>query len=274
MNLVEQYGMQQKQYFGTNWQKKNSKTSGNGKNVPDHKKAGLDKANQVNPSKADKTSNPYNVDLSDRAKSLLEELQQKYSNMDFIIADYESDEEARRLMSRGTKEYSVLIDPDTLEAMAADEAVKEKYLGIIEESTSQLKQMMDDLGEDGQEVTRVGVVIHNDGTVSYFAELEQLSAKQKERIEAAREEKKAEKEQNEKRAERQRKEDAFRERIDERRVGLWQRDSHNSVSDHAKRTTVEAGSIEELMEAIRNVNWDQVKSGPFRQTGGRFDFSI
>ena len=274
MNLVEQFGMQQKQYFGNNWQKKNAKTSANGKNIVNDKKKEADKANSINSAKADKTNNSFHVDLSDKAKSLLEELQQKYGNMDFIVANYDSEEEAQRLLSRGTKEYSVLIDPDTLEAMAADNTVKEKYMGIIEDSANQLKQMMDDLGEDGQEVTRVGVVIHNDGSVSYFAELEQITANQKERIEAAREERKAEEDKNEKRAERQRRDEALQERIEERRVGLWQRDSRNSLMDHAKRTTVKADSIEELMEAIRNVNWDQVKSRPFRQTGGRFDFSF
>ncbi|MCH5267260.1 MAG: hypothetical protein J1E62_02855 [Lachnospiraceae bacterium] len=255
MSLVEQFGLQQKQYWGNNWQKKNSKTNEKSNN---NQKVNSDRANAVNNGRVGKSQNMFNVELSDKAKNLLEELQQKYTNMDFIIANYDSDEEAQRLLSRGTKEYSVLIDPETLEAMAADEATKEKYLGIIDDATSQLRQMVDELGEDGKEVTRLGIVVHNDGSVSYFAELEQLSARQKERIEATREEKKAEDKENEKRAEKRRKDEALQERI----------------ANHAKRTTVEADSIEALMEAIRNVNWEQVKSAPFRQSGARFDFSF
>ena len=52
--------------------------------------------------------------------------------MDFIVADYESEEEASAYLSRGTKEYSVLIDPELLEEMAADGKTKEKqeiYIG-------------------------------------------------------------------------------------------------------------------------------------------------
>ena len=57
-------------------------------------------------------------------------MQKKYGDMDFFVADYSSDDEAQRYLSRGSKEYSVLIEPELLEKMAADESVKEKYLGI------------------------------------------------------------------------------------------------------------------------------------------------
>ena len=70
-------------------------------------------------------------ELSQGAKDLLNEMQKKYGDMDFFVADYSSDDEAQRYLSRGSKEYSVLIEPELLEKMAADESVKEKYLGII-----------------------------------------------------------------------------------------------------------------------------------------------
>ena len=47
------------------------------------------------------------------------EIQKTYSNMDFMVADYESDEEAASYLSRSTKEYSeeghlaVLADGDS-----------------------------------------------------------------------------------------------------------------------------------------------------------------
>ena len=56
-------------------------------------------------------SDDSQVKLSRGAKKLLEELRKTYSNMDFIVADYETEEEAQGYLSRGTKEYSVLIDP-------------------------------------------------------------------------------------------------------------------------------------------------------------------
>ena len=47
--------------------------------------------------------------LSANAKALLEELKRRYGNMDFMVASFNSDEEAQSYLSRGTKEYSVLI---------------------------------------------------------------------------------------------------------------------------------------------------------------------
>lgn len=271
MSLVEQFGMQQKLVYGTNLRGKQV----NRDKVANQKKTGTSKkADSVQTGKKTNSSSIVNVELSDKARALLEELQQKYSNMDFIIADYNSEEEAQELLSRGTKEYSVLIDPETLEKMAADEETKNQYLGIIDDATSQLGQMMDELGADGAEVTRVGITIHDDGTVSYFAEMEQLSEKQKERIQAAREEKKAEARKEEKKEKNEQYTDWVQRRQDAGRVGTWHRDYRTPLSDTAKRTVVQANSIEELKEAIRGVDWEKLQTTQFRQTGEHFDFSF
>ena len=42
------------------------------------------------------------VTLSTEAKNLLKELKKTYGNMDFIVADYETDEEAAAYLARGT----------------------------------------------------------------------------------------------------------------------------------------------------------------------------
>ena len=55
--------------------------------------------------------------LSTAAQKLLKELQKTYKNMDFIVADYETDEEAAEYLSRGTSEYSALLSTDELEKM-------------------------------------------------------------------------------------------------------------------------------------------------------------
>ena len=66
------------------------------------------------------------VELSDDAKDLLKRLKKKYGNMDFVVANYSSDEEAQRYLAGGTKDYSVLIEPEVLEKMAADEETEKK----------------------------------------------------------------------------------------------------------------------------------------------------
>ena len=41
-----------------------------------------------------------------------------------------------------------------------------------------------------------------------------------------------------------------------------------------KRTVIQAGSMAELLEKIRGVDWDSVKAENRPQSGGRFDFTI
>ncbi len=184
------------------------------------------------------------VKLSQEAKNLLEELKKTYGNADFMVAEYETDEEAASYLSRGTKEYSVLLDPETLEKMAADEATKQEYLNKLDESMNQLSNMKEQLGDEKDEVSHIGITIHDDGTTSYFAELEKTSEKQKERIEQSRENRKEEKAKEAKKLE------------------------------EKQRTRVSADSVEELMEKIRNVDWDQIKPEQVPTSGSHFDYSI
>ena len=213
------------------------------KNYYDNIVKGRDKKSKAN--KADKSKNEKQVQLSDAAKNLLKELREKYKNMDFIVADYETDEEADSYLSRGTKEFSVLIDPEELEKMAADDKVKEKNLALIEEASGNLKDMKEKLGSKGKEVKNLGVSINNDGTLTYFANLEEMSAKQRERIEEARAEKR---------------EEAAK--------------ADNPFMRRHKHTKVQSDTVEGLLEAIRNVDWNNVKEEEIPERGGRFDFSM
>lgn len=68
------------------------------------------------------------LELSQDAKDLLSEMQKKYGDMDFFVANYSSDEEAQKYLSRGSKDYSVLIEPELFERMASDESIKKNIL--------------------------------------------------------------------------------------------------------------------------------------------------
>lgn len=180
------------------------------------------------------------VNLSDRAKELLKELKKTYGDIDFIVASYNSDEEADSYLANGTKEFSVLIDPEELEKMASDDNVKKKNLGIIEEAREKLSDMKENLGDKKDDVKRLGVSIDKNGTVTYFADLEKMSEKQRERIEKAREEK--------------------REYIG----------AHSNV----KRTRVNVPSAEELLEKIKGIDWSVIQGQRQELSGGRYSFSI
>ncbi len=221
MNKIDAYSVYQNSYYENSVNKK-------GKNEKSQK------------AKTEETKKKDKVELSDRAKALLQELQKTYGNMDFIVADYETDEEAAAYLSRGTKEYSVLIEPELLEEMAADESVKEKYLGIIDGARQDLQSAKEQLGEEGKDITRLGISIDKDGTVSYFAELETLSEKRQEHLEKVKENKKAEK----------------------------------TEQERTKKARVRAESLEELLEKIKNIDWDAIKEEEKATTGNKFDYSI
>lgn len=235
MSKIEGYGAYQNTFYSNTV---NSRSAKDAKNA--------DKAGE-----AGKTEKKEPVQLSSAAKKLLEELQKKYNNMDFIVADYETDEEAAEYLSRGTKEFSVLIDPETLEEMAADEEAKAKYTGILEDSVAQLKDMKEQLGDKKDEVTRLGISVGKDGSVSYFADLEKMGEKQKEWIEKSIESKKEERSEREKKAQ-----------------------EELASHERTQKTRVQAGSIEELLEKIKSVDWDQIKSEEKATSGSRFDFSV
>ncbi len=246
MNKIDGYNVYQ-QYDNVMRNKLNNETVAKSK---------PDKAKEAD--KANKTESAY-ANLSDAAKKLLEELKEKYSNMDFMVANYSSEEEAQAMLSRGTKEYSVLIEPELLEKMAADEATKEKYLGIIDEATGNIKSMREQLSDDEtKEVKSIGMSIDANGKVTYFATLEKMNERQRERIEKAREEKKEEK------AEAAKKE-AEAKKLEK---------ADNPYKEPRKVTTLKADTTEELLELIRNLNWDEVKAEQQVNAGMRFDYTV
>ncbi|MBQ9549395.1 MAG: hypothetical protein IJU87_01150 [Lachnospiraceae bacterium] len=232
-----------------------------------------DKVNRENENGAEYIKNKRNdnvngiqngVELSDGAKKILEELKEKYGkNTDFFVANYSSDEEAEEYLSRGTKEYSVLIEPELLEEMARDAETKEKYMGIIEDGTKQLdgiKEQLKESGKDG-EVKNIGFSVNKDGTLSFFAKLEQSSKEQAERIAERREKRAEEAEKEEKRREK---------RLRERDV---ENDYKGFGRDQIKKASIKADSAEELLDKIVNFDWNSVQSEQMMMVGSKVDFT-
>ena len=207
------------------------------------------------------------VELSDGAKKILDELKEKYGNMDFFVSNYSSDEEAEDIMSRGTKEYSVLIEPETLEKMAEDEETKEKYMGLIDESTNQLSEMKDQIEQAGQKVESLGVKIDADGTAKFFAKIKEQNENYRKQTEADKEAAKAE----EKKAEDKK---AKKEQLEKLRGGSPNPYEHKKEQAYEKTTSVYADSVEELIEKIKNVDWSQIEATPVKSYGQKFDFTV
>ena len=226
-----------------------SHTNSTGKNSP--------ASSAEKSSKMSETAKSGWVTLSEDAKNLLKELKKKYGNMDFIIADYETDEEAERYLARGTGEYSVLLTPEELEKMAADESYKKQNLSILDDAVSKLGEMKTQLGDKEHEVSRIGIAIDSEGKISYFAELEKVNEKQRERIEKRREESR----EGSKRADSSAKTGE--------RIG---KNEAEESREPVKRTVVRADSVEALLKRIKEIDWSAVKAEEEQLQGRRIDF--
>ena len=241
MDRVESYGVYRNNYYGRTQSQKEAAT-----------------AKSSGKSAAKKTDQNSQVNLSENAKKLLKELQKNYKNMDFIVADYETDEEAASYLSRGKNQYSVLLSPDELEKMAADENVKKENLKVLDNAVSKLSEIRDQLGDKGKDISRLGIAIDGNGEVSYFAELEKVNERQRERIEERRESKREEAKEAEKKA-----------RKEQEPWGA----GYASERDSVKRTTVHASSVEDLIEKIGSVDWDDIQE-EFIPAGHRFNLTV
>lgn len=111
------------------------------------------------------------VKISKTAQEYLKKLKEKYPDMDFIVSDYSSDEEADSLLAKGKGKYNVLITPDLLERMAADESVAAEYEGKIEQSVQDIETVKEELGEDADMIKSFNITVSADGEVSIRAKL-------------------------------------------------------------------------------------------------------
>ena len=194
--------------------------------------------------------------LSQKAQALLEKLRKTYGDMDFMVADFDKGDNAKEILSRGTKDVSVILSSSELERMASDGKYEQEYMSRVQGALRMSEQINREFGftsasgqKDGSAtINRIGISFNSNGTTSLFAELEKAGARQRERIEKAREEK---------RAERKEKQENYQ----------W-------GNAGVKRMTVRADSMEALLEKIREVDWDSVKEEYKPQSGGRFDFTI
>ena len=207
------------------------------------------------------------TELSQKAKDLLNEMKQKYQDMDFFVANYSSDDEAQKYLSRGAKDYSALIEPELLERMAEDESIKEKYLGVIDSAKDKLTEVKDEIeklddtenGERKSEIKSLGFSVKADGSLSFFAELEKSSSDQKMRIEQKQKEK-ADAKKAEKKAEDKKKSQDVRTKKTE-----------DAQEEKIKRHVVSGDTVEDLLEKIKAFDWKDITEEIRPKAGGLLD---
>lgn len=170
-------------------------------------KAGYDKPKSVESKYKALDSNGVQegIKLSDNAKNLLEELRKKYGNMNISVAEWSTDEEQDYYAGLTDKDYSVLINPELLEKMAADDSVREQYESVLSNAGKASETLKEELGEDVDKIQSFSITMDADGKVTYAVKLlkdmteqnKNNTKTQKDRIE----EKRAERKEQEKKRE-------------------------------------------------------------------------
>lgn len=132
------------------------------------------------------------IELSDAAMDLLKELREKYGNMEISVAKWSTDEEQDYYARGCQKDYSVLIDPELLEKMAADESVRAEYESVLDQAGDHSAALEEALGEDADKIKSFSISIDANGKVSYAVQLikdfEERNAKRAEGSEKSAEE--------------------------------------------------------------------------------------
>jgi hypothetical protein len=182
------------------------------------------------------------VELSDAAKELLKELREKYGDtMEISVANWSTDEESDYYASLTSKDYSVLINPELLEKMAADESVREQYESILSGAGDASDKIKEELGDDADKIESFSITIDADGNVSYAVKLLQEMAESNKT------------QQKETQAEKQ------QERIEEKRAEKKkaEKERQEKLAEKKESEKIEAGSIDELIAAIKEKLYPQ-----------------
>lgn len=207
---------------------------------------------------ATQTSNASRSRLSSRAQAFLENLRKTYSNMDFMVADFDKGDNAKEILSRGTKEISVLFSSEELEKMASDEKYAKEYMNRVQGAIRMSERINQQFGfessfgktSDKGEITKIGISFNKDGTMSIFAELEKTMDKQKERIEKVRE-----------------------RRTEEKKAAARKEDANRKNRVSTKKTTIQASSADDLLKKINEIDWNNVREDK-KAESNRLDVSI
>lgn len=237
------------------------------------------------------TKNKWNVTpeeekLSPKAKEFLAKLREQYGDYEFLVAD--NVDNPLDIAGPSDKSYFVMLSTEEIERMAEDEEYANKVMGNVDSGVHTLQDIQEsgELGE-GVRFSRLGISFDADGNMKLFAELERFTEKQEEiRQEAAEkreEDKKLAARDHSKAPPNRPKLPNQQELMGAIRIHTENREypnenawkllqpeladgvSHKGINgehhsqDNAPVKTVrlQAGSVEELMELIKNINWDE-----------------
>ncbi len=185
--------------------------------------------------------------LSSKAQAMLSRLKERYGeDTDVFVGNWSSDEEASAIMNHGTKEYAMLISPEELEKMASDEDYAKQRMQDIDAARGDMQTVVEEAKKEGVSIDKIGFTLDADGNTKLFASLSKSSEAYKKHMEEVNKKKAEEKIRLEKKERKEAQDEKIQKRLDEE---SW-----------FKTSSVEADNVEELIEKIRGINWDDIEA--------------
>ncbi len=107
--------------------------------------------------------------LSQKAQALLEKLRKTYGDMDFMVADFDKGDNAKEILSRGTKDVSVIFSSSELEKMASDGKYEQEYMSQVQGALRMSERINREFGftsvsgqkNGGAGINRIGISFTN-----------------------------------------------------------------------------------------------------------------
>lgn len=219
-------------------------------------------SNQMRTNGTDKSSETASAGQTSEA--YLNNLRQKYSNVNITVADFSSEKQLKSYMFGCGGYNNIAISSSIIEKMASDPATAAKYEKVIADAPNLGEEFKSECAALGTELLSCGTVIDKDGNVSYWGigrmkeDVENPGTLYKEKVQKQLEEKRTEKKKQEK-AESNRTEN---EKAQELRM----------VSAKTKKELISKIRKNETQEISASMVEKMISEGGFK--GARVDYSI
>ena len=227
------------------------------------------KSSKIETTKANDTNTTETVSQS--SKEYLNNLRQKYSDVNITVVDFKSEKQELNYMLGCSGGNNLAISQSVIDKMAKDPAVAAKYEKIIAEIPGLEEQTKAEVEATGGKYIASGVCVDKDGKVTYWI----VGSKSgegpgtKEKMQKMLEEKRVEKRKQQKLEAAKQEKLKEQERLEEKRA-----EKRADDKERMELMLAKGSSVEELSTNIQAGNSVAVKSISEIAMGSRFDVSI
>ncbi len=110
--------------------------------------------------------------LSEKAQALLKRLRETYGDMDFFVADFGRGDNAKDILSKAGREFSVILTVEEIEKMASDGKYEKAYMERVQGARRMSERINREYGTTSASggVGKIGIAFNGDGAAAFFAE--------------------------------------------------------------------------------------------------------